>query len=43
MDTLGRARRVTRANARRGTRIDWLDVVDGAWRPFDRIHSEGHR
>lgn len=28
---------------RHGTRIDWLNIVDDAWRPFDRIHSEGHR
>ncbi len=26
-----------------GERIDWYNVVDGAWRPFDCIHSEGHR
>jgi hypothetical protein len=28
---------------RRGARIDWLDIADDAWRPFDRIHLEGHR
>ena len=28
---------------RRGRRIDRYNVVDDAWRPFDRIHSEGHR
>ena len=28
---------------RRGERIDWFNVVDATWRPFDRIHSEGHR
>jgi hypothetical protein len=28
---------------KRGTRIDWYNVVDDAWRPFDKIHSEGHR
>ena len=28
---------------RRGERIDWYNAVDDAWRPFDRIHSEGHR
>ena len=28
---------------RRGARIDWFSVADDAWRPFDRIHSEGHR
>ena len=28
---------------RRGARIDWYNLVDDAWRPFDKIHSEGHR
>jgi hypothetical protein len=28
---------------RRGARIEWYDVADDAWRPFDRIHSEGRR
>ncbi len=28
---------------KRGKRIDWYNVVDDAWRPFDRIHSEGRR
>jgi hypothetical protein len=28
---------------RRGTRIDWFNVVDAVYRPFDKIHSEGHR
>ena len=26
-----------------GKRIDWYDVADDAWRPFDMIHSAGHR
>jgi hypothetical protein len=28
---------------RDGRHIDWYDVVDDRWRPFDRIHPEGHR
>ena len=28
---------------RRGKRIDWYNVVNDAWRPFDKIHSEGGR
>jgi hypothetical protein len=28
---------------RRGSRIDGLDIADDTWRPFDSIHSEGHR
>ena len=28
---------------RRGRRIDWYSVVNDAWRPFDKIHSEGGR
>ncbi len=28
---------------RRGKRIDWYNVVVDAWRPFDKIHSEGGR
>jgi hypothetical protein len=27
----------------RGTRIDWYNGVDDAWRPFEKIHTEGHR
>ena len=28
---------------RHGERIDWFNTPDDAWRPFDRIHSEGDR
>ena len=28
---------------RRGQRIDWYNVADDAWRPFEKIHSEGGR
>ena len=28
---------------RRGGRIDWYNVVNGTWRPFEKIHSEGGR
>ncbi len=28
---------------RRGGRIDWYNVPKDAWRPFDKIHSEGGR
>ena len=28
---------------KRGKRIDGYDVVGDAWRPFDKIHPEGHR
>ena len=28
---------------RRGGRIDWYNLPNDAWRPFDKIHSEGHR
>ena len=28
---------------RRGKRIDWYNVANDAWRPFDKIHSEGGR
>ena len=28
---------------RRGERIDWYNLPNDTWRPFDRIHSEGGR
>jgi hypothetical protein len=28
---------------REGTRMDWYDVVDDAWRPFDKVRSKGGR
>ena len=28
---------------RRGARIDWFNLPNDAWRPFDKIHSEGGR
>ena len=28
---------------RRGGRIDWYNVVNDSWRPFEKIHSEGGR
>ncbi len=28
---------------RRGKRIDWYNVVNDTWRPFDKIHAEGGR
>ena len=27
----------------RGRRIDWYNLPDDTWRPFDKIHSEGRR
>ena len=28
---------------RHGDRIDWYNLPDDSWRPFDKIHSEGGR
>jgi len=38
------APRVDTFRVHRGDRrIDWYNVVDDRWRPFDRIHPEGQR